>query len=54
MQTSDTKFKKRQLLMAKRYGRDSTILFVGRSIVGVVFLGVAIFFAASYVRQFVS
>ena len=51
---SDTKFKKRQLLKAKKDGRASTILFVCKSIEGVVFLGVAIFLAASYVRQFVS
>ena len=54
MQMSDKKFKKGQLLKAKKYGRASTILFVCGSIAGVVFLGVAIFFAASYVRQFVS
>ena len=52
MQLSDRNFKKGQLLNAKKYGRLSTIMFVLGSIVGVVFLGVAIFFAASYVRQY--
>lgn len=53
MQRSDKKFKKGQSLEAKKYGRLSTIMFVLGSIAGVVFLGVAIYFAASYVRQFV-
>ena len=52
MQLSEKKFKKGRNMEAKKYGRLSTVMFVSGSIAGVIFLGVAIYFAASYVRQF--
>ena len=53
MQLSDNKFKKGRNVEAMKYGRLSTVMFVSGSIAGVIFLSVAIYFAASYVRQFV-
>lgn len=54
MQISDRKFKKGQNVEAKKYGRLSTIFFISGTIAGFVFLAVAIYFASSYVEQFVN
>ena len=53
MQLSDINFKKGRNMEARKYGRLSTVMFVSGSIAGVIFLGIAIYFAAAYVRQFV-
>ncbi|KAL4231457.1 hypothetical protein ACF0H5_009034 [Mactra antiquata] len=53
MQQSDKQFTKGNAVRARKYGKVSTICYIVGSIVGVVFLSVAIYFAADYVSQFV-
>ncbi|XP_060604587.1 uncharacterized protein LOC132757348 [Ruditapes philippinarum] len=54
MQKSDRSFKNGNNRSAKNFGKFSTFFYLLGSIIGVAFLSISIYFAADYVRQFVS